>query len=170
MLKSKGERQDTGGTPISQTSRATALSIAGLQQKALICKGKHGFGKANTLAFRQIFGIDWCFRQAEKNLLSRSIDFGPQCFKNSGGMLSGPCALPVLICLMAENSSLMEKGAKREPSTLEAFQSLVHFCFTWRARALSASLNFPLSSSWGATELAVTWQCLGWELRPVRRL
>ena len=85
-------------------------------------------------------------------------------------MLSGSCALPVLICLMAENSSLMEKGAEKELSTLGAIQSLVHFCFTRRVWALFASLNFSLSSSWCAIELAVTGQRLGWELRPVRKL
>ena len=67
------------------------------------------------------------------------MDFGPQCFRNSGRMLSGPCTLTVLICLMAEDSSLIEKRAEREPPTLGAFQSLVHSLF--------ASLNFPLSSN-----------------------
>ena len=72
--------------------------------------GLCGFGKATTVVFRQIFGIDWCFRQAEKNLFSQLMGFGPQCFINSGGMFSGPCALPILICLMAEDSFLTEKG------------------------------------------------------------
>ena len=115
------------------------------------------------MAFRQIFGTDWCFRQAEKNLLSQSMAFGPQCFKNSGGILSGSCTLPVLICLMAEDSSLMGKEAERKPSTLGAFQSLVHSCFTGRVCALSASLHFPLSNSWCAIELAITRQRLGWD-------
>ena len=61
--------------------------------------------------------------------------------------MSGPSALPVLICLIAEDSSLMKKEAEREPSTLGAFQSLVHSCFTRRAWTLSGSLNYPLSSS-----------------------
>ena len=49
------------------------------------------------------------------------MNFGQQCFRNSGRRFSGPCALPVLIRLIAEDSSLMGKGAERKLSTLGAF-------------------------------------------------
>ena len=72
------------------------------------------------------------------------MDFGPQYFRNSGWMSSGPCGLPVLICLMVGDNFLMGKGAEKEVLTLGAFQRLVHSSCTRRAWALYASLNFPL--------------------------
>ena len=61
--------------------------------------------------------MDWSRIQTKKNLLRQSMQFEPLCFKSLGGLLLS--LMPGFICLLAEDCSLMKKGAERGPSTLK---------------------------------------------------
>ena len=86
---------------------------------------------------------------------------GPQCFKNSGRMLSGPYALQLWTWLITKENSLMEKGVDKRPFEPWALQRLLLSCFTEKLCFLSASLKLPSARSRWAMELGVTGQDLG---------
>ena len=104
-----------------------------------------GFGRATTVARRQVFGSLDLRKHDVKNEHSQAVVFALWWMTNSGWMLSRPGALPAFNFLMAASSSIcIFKSDGRLASVVAALESEVTPRDVQRAKSLSASGKRPL--------------------------
>ena len=133
--------------------------------------GLFGFGKAMTVALRQILGILHLSKQVDIYGHSHLVTASPACKRNTGWISSGPGALPAFIDFNASTSSSVVNGVDKFTSLLSTFHSSATSFPTCLEKSRSGLVKRPFWSSCDAIALALTGYLSGLDaVLPVTQL